>query len=945
MRKFLVLAVSLCAVLGVASPGVAETWTWSYTPAAGESVTAAITPLKYAKKWAYGVEIDDTPKTTLTVVQPLMSSYHYTDAPPGVAGGNLRPLVGSTAMMVVRVDGNTAYLDWNDIRTLISAGWGAVNHGYWHTGNHWDPAAFLTPDQFRRELYWAQQVIGLNLYNGQRTTAHVVYPNGDYNYQDYLEEFGIRSGSHVAGYTHNIGPGANFERIGRNNLDGLATSNPMKDFPAAPAELDYVLDFTHGVSAAPSDNYSAWQQRVSTIAATYGAGGTDEFWSAPSEDIVSYRLAAQASTVQVANGTVQLTVNGSAPASPLTIRIDGVSPGSQMTVPPGGLLYRQGTTAWITTPLLNADNLGAKIQTPPIKLIYDGAYTTHVTLPKPKLFAGLRFKQSGNLPAGFVMSVQMHLPDGNSRMLNVQKVLDWSPMGNAFGVWRLFGTLPDEDPVLISGLTLPAGSCFSWLQVYAVEVPGDFNGDGFVSQGDYTIWADTFGFDGSPGKTDMRADGNGDGRITHGDYTIWADNYGKGWRQGNKPPKANAGSDQTIHLPQQTVTLAGVVTDDGLPNPPAATSLSWTMASGPAQAAFSDASAATTTATLPALGTYVLRLTASDGELTAYDDVTVVAEAAPTNQPPTVDAGESRSSTWPINWVSLLGSASDDGLGNPPGTVTLQWSKQAGPGDVTFSAPTAAGTTATFSAAGVYTVRLTASDGELSGFDDVTVVIGDGSGPALQVITPSATGSVSGYQATGSLFDSQPAGVPSAGATSDPMGVTGGFYTMAGRSAYIDFGQDYASITITELWMGLKLNGVDPNGVAPVTFWSSSLHATYDPASGDVAAPTFGIWNFVASTGVQSWQRLWTGSQTPAARYYILTFDGTQNAGNRMAEIVFVGSVSAPLMVEQSSLPAINAGSAAGIAPKSPAALRRAERIKARQELRRQRQQRRAARD
>ena len=55
---------------------------------------------------------------------------------------------------------------------------------------------------------------------------------------------------------------------------------------------------------------------------------------------------------------------------------------------------------------------------------------------------------------------------------------------------------------------------------------GDFSGDGTVTHGDYTIWADTYGYDGTPGKEDMRADGNGDGRISHADYTIWADHFG-----------------------------------------------------------------------------------------------------------------------------------------------------------------------------------------------------------------------------------------------------------------------------------------------------------------------------------------------------------------------------------------------------------------------------------
>jgi PEP-CTERM motif-containing protein len=54
-------------------------------------------------------------------------------------------------------------------------------------------------------------------------------------------------------------------------------------------------------------------------------------------------------------------------------------------------------------------------------------------------------------------------------------------------------------------------------------VPGDANGDGAVTDADYTIWADTY-----QSTTDSRADFNGDGTVTDADYTIWADNYGTG---------------------------------------------------------------------------------------------------------------------------------------------------------------------------------------------------------------------------------------------------------------------------------------------------------------------------------------------------------------------------------------------------------------------------------
>ena len=68
------------------------------------------------------------------------------------------------------------------------------------------------------------------------------------------------------------------------------------------------------------------------------------------------------------------------------------------------------------------------------------------------------------------------------------------------------------------------------------------------------------------------------------------------------------------------MSLAGSVTDDGLPSGQLTTT--WSLVSGPASAAvpFEDASALATKATFSAAGTYVLRLTASDGDLVTFDE-------------------------------------------------------------------------------------------------------------------------------------------------------------------------------------------------------------------------------------------------------------------------------------------------------------------------------------
>ena len=170
-------------------------------------------------------------------------------------------------------------------------------------------------------------------------------------------------------------------------------------------------------------------------------------------------------------------------------------------------------------------------------------------------------------------------------------------------------------------------------------------------------------------------------------------------------------------------TLDGTVTDDGLPNPPGAVTTTWTRTSGPGTVTFANAAAVDTTATFSQAGTYVLRLTANDGALTASDEVTVtVTDPGPVNQAPVVNAGADQSAVAPAT-VSLHGTVTDDGLPDPPGAVTTTWSKVSGGGTVTFANPAAPDTTASIPKQGTYVLRLTASDGAATSFDDVTVVV------------------------------------------------------------------------------------------------------------------------------------------------------------------------------------------------------------------------------
>jgi len=200
---------------------------------------------------------------------------------------------------------------------------------------------------------------------------------------------------------------------------------------------------------------------------------------------------------------------------------------------------------------------------------------------------------------------------------------------------------------------------------------------------------------------------------------IEVDHLQYGFSVGNSSPIVNAGNDQSIALPGTTLTLSGVVSDDSLPACNVL-ALSWSVVSGPGSVSFANAQAAQTTLTLTTIGQYVLRLTASDSQYTVSDDVVI--NLLPPNQAPVVSAGNDQTITLPANAVTLHGTATDDG--QPPGsTLAVSWSVLSGPALVTFASANALNTTASFSEAGTYVLRLAASDSQSIGTDDLVVVV------------------------------------------------------------------------------------------------------------------------------------------------------------------------------------------------------------------------------
>lgn len=468
------VGTSLLAVLmALTAPLLsANQWSLEWEPGPDESAVlrTEICPLKFGKTWAYSVEIDDGATSTLTVAEPLLKRFEFTDAPPGVAGGRVRPFVGGAAIMMIRAaTTNDGYMGIDRLKELENRGWSVINHSYWHAGNHWNPKERLPPEQFRRELFWSQALLAALVWNG-RSDTHFVYPNGDYNYREYLKEFGIRSAS-GGGSTRSVnGPAESFLGLARNWLDQgrwASVGDALFGLPAGePEQGGFIIDFTHKIDGDPaSDNHRRWTQRLEHIASKFGKDGSDTMWCAPTAEVVNYALASREAVVEARRGRLSVTLPPSAPGSALTIKLTGLSAKSRFSVPEGVTIHRRGTEAWITTPMLG--QRGAEPPLPRIKRIYEGP-VTNVTLSAATPIAGVRLQQAGK-PVGDRIDITLVRPDGSTVALIPEGKRTIKP---AWGIWLLYPTVPDGPAVVAKEVVVAGDPSLKSMEIWAVDEHG-----------------------------------------------------------------------------------------------------------------------------------------------------------------------------------------------------------------------------------------------------------------------------------------------------------------------------------------------------------------------------------------------------------------------------------------------------------------------------------------
>ena len=191
-------------------------------------------------------------------------------------------------------------------------------------------------------------------------------------------------------------------------------------------------------------------------------------------------------------------------------------------------------------------------------------------------------------------------------------------------------------------------------------------------------------------------------------------------------PIVNAGGDETLVLPANSVYIQGSASDsDGI------ASYTWTKVSG-GTASLSGQTTATVRAYNLVAGTYVFRLTVKDQKgYSKSDDVSVIVKTSTTtsgNLAPVANAGYDKTVILPASSIKLVGSAKDS-----DGTIaSYKWTQYGGPTTALITNATSAAASMSNLKAGNYYFRLTVKDNDgASDYDNVLVKVVNGTASIL----------------------------------------------------------------------------------------------------------------------------------------------------------------------------------------------------------------------
>ena len=187
----------------------------------------------------------------------------------------------------------------------------------------------------------------------------------------------------------------------------------------------------------------------------------------------------------------------------------------------------------------------------------------------------------------------------------------------------------------------------------------------------------------------------------------------------NQEPNVDAGNNQTLTLPADSVTISGAASDpDG-----SIISYQWTQMSGPSNPKIYGDDTSIMEAHGLMEGSYEFRLEVHDNDgASAYDDVFISIEPVDIQEPnkiPIVDAGPNQTFTLPIEDLTLTGTGFDeDGF-----IASYQWSQLSGPNEAIFANEDSSTVMINGLIKGSYNLRLTVTDDQgAEAYDEITVI-------------------------------------------------------------------------------------------------------------------------------------------------------------------------------------------------------------------------------
>jgi hypothetical protein len=341
----------------------------------------------------------------------------------------------------------------------------------------------------------------------------------------------------------------------------------------------------------------------------------------------------------------------------------------------------------------------------------------------------------------------------------------------------------------------------------------------------------------------------------------------------NHAPTADAGTDQDVTKGSQ-VDLNGTAStdpdDDTL-------SYSWAQVSGPVTVSLSGSQTSRPYFTASAVGTYEFCLVVNDGKVSSTSD-SVVIRVVSSNNPPVADAGEDMH-VYVGDDVVLNASGSHDPDADQ---ITYSWTQESGASVEIFNANTAT-PFFTPTTSGVFVLKVTVSDGQISATDTVTITVDNQNQVPVAVISGSSSNITATVGNTVTL-DGSASYDPDGTAISHIWSQTSGpaVSLSSPNKAKASFKPTQAGTYVFSLKV---YDGTDTSSAATVTVIVQSTSATISlltPVNGSVLSsrPTY-KWSaqgfssysvYISINNSSSWVKIYSGKNTSCSMNFIWSF-------------------------------------------------------------------------